>query len=94
MYTYDKYYITIHYLYFSDCSGGHAEYRVADADGIEQNSMFISSFCSVRISAEWTDADGNLCKKVVWQNHMANSPYSHSPLRMKYCPESRGKYPY
>ena len=41
-----------------------------------------------------TDADGNLCKRVVWQNHMANSPYSHSPLRMKYCHESQGKYPY
>ena len=75
----------------SDGSGSHAQYRAEDADGVDQNTMFISMFCAVRIHAEWTDDDGNFHKIILWENLMANSPYAHSPLRMKYCKESKGK---
>ena len=75
----------------SDGSGSHAQYRAEDADGVDQNTMFISMFCAVRIHAEWTDDDGNFHKIILWENLMANSPYSHSPLRMKYCKESKGR---
>ena len=81
-------------MYISDGSGCHAEYRAADADGVDQNTMFISMFCAVRIHAEWTDDDGNFQKIILWENLMANSPYAHSPLRMKYCRESKGTYNY
>ena len=39
----------IHINQFSDGSGSHAEYRVADATNVDQSTIFISSFCSVRI---------------------------------------------
>ena len=74
---------------FLDGSGCHAQYRAADGDGIDQSTMFISSYCSLRIVAEWTDDDGMLQKTILWENLMANSPYAHSPLRMKYCSESK-----
>ena len=47
---------------FLDGSGCHAQYRAADGDGIDQSTMFISSYCSLRIVAEWTDDDGMLIK--------------------------------
>ena len=75
-----------------DGSGSHAQYRTVDADGIDQSTMFISSFCALRITANWTDSDGNAHQEILWENMMANSPYAHSPLRMKYCAESMGKY--
>jgi len=62
---------------------------VADADGVDQSTMFISSFCAVRLVCQWVDSDGIVQKKILWDNKMANSPYSHAPIRMKYCPESK-----
>ena len=80
--------IVFSYKFGGDGSGSHAQYRAVDADEIDQNTMFISMFCAIRIHAEWTDSDGNFQKSVLWENLMANSPYAHSPLRMKYTKES------
>jgi len=75
----------------SDGSGSQAQYRAKDADGVDQNTMFISMFCAIRIHAEWTDDDGNFHKIILWENLMANSPYVHSPLRIVKSPKARPK---
>ena len=56
--------IVFSYKFGGDGSGSHAQYRAVDADEIDQNTMFISMFCAIRIHAEWTDSEGNVQKSV------------------------------
>ena len=75
------------FKYGADGSGNHSHYRYVDAE--DQNNLFISTMTILRLEARFEE-NGSTVRRTIYENLMPNSPYSISPLRLKFEKETTG----
>ena len=76
------------YIIFLDGSSGYGHYRWKGEEA-RQNNLLVSTMIILRLEARYVENGENL-RATLFENLMPNSPYSITPLRMKFEEETTG----